>query len=283
MKLVLIPAGKFTMGSPEAERKDDLAVALKEGKDEQQHEVEISKPFYLGVYEVTQKQFKEVMGYHTSCFSTDGKGKEGIQYGKGTNTAQPAGGKDTVKGMNTDDFPVEQVNWEEATEFCKKLTELAAEKKTGLTYRLPTEAEWEYASRGGATSSSPFNINGKPSNSLASNQANFNGNSPFDGAANGPNLNRPCKVGSYKPNGFGLFDMHGNVWEWCADWYGRDYYTKSPRIDPPGPREGSSRVMRGGSWAHPGRLCRSAIRNSREPGHQYYFIGFRVAAVQSQK
>jgi formylglycine-generating enzyme required for sulfatase activity len=268
MKLVLIPAGKFKMGSPKDEKD-------REG-DEQQHEIQITKAFYLGAYEVTQKQFKQVMGYNPSYFSTDGKGKEGVKY-----LVAPAGGKDKVKGLNTDDFPVENVSWEEATEFCKKLTALAAEKKKGLKYRLPTEAEWEYSCRGGARSSKPFNVESKPSNSLSSKQANFNGNYPYGGADKGPYLDRTCKVGSYKPNGFGLHDMHGNVWEWCSDEYAQGYYAKSPRRDPPGPSDGLGRVARGGSWYYSGANCRSAHRGAAEPAARISYGGFRVAAVPS--
>jgi formylglycine-generating enzyme required for sulfatase activity len=108
------------------------------------------------------------------------------------------------------------------------LSELPAEKRAGRKYRLPSEAEVEYACRGGAPSYQVFHIG----NSLSSMQANFNGNAPYGGAAKGPDLGRTCKVGSYKPNRFGLYDMHGNVWEWCSDWYGGDYYGKSPRRAP---------------------------------------------------
>src|ERR1051326_4794632 len=123
MKLVLIPAGKFKMGSPKEEQGRDA--------EEEQHAVEITKPFYLGVYEVTQKQYREVMGSNPSYFSKDGK------YA------------DKVKGLDTDDFPVDGVSWEDAQDFCKKPSARAGEKKIGLKYRLPTEAEWEYSCREG--------------------------------------------------------------------------------------------------------------------------------------
>jgi formylglycine-generating enzyme required for sulfatase activity len=245
MKLVLIPKGKFKMGSPEDEKDRST--------DEKQHDVEITRPFCLGIYTVTQKQYKEVMGENPSWFSAMGAGK------------------DDVKGLDTDDFPVETVSWHDAKRFCEKLSDLPAEKRRGRTYRLPTEAEWEYACRGGAHSSNPFHF-GK---SLSSRQANFDGNHPYGGADKGPYLERTCKVGSYDPNKFGLHDMHGNVWQWCADWYAKDYYEKSPKKDPKGPASGTVRVVRGGSWRGVGWLCRAAFRLHVVPDGRC--IGFRVA------
>src|SRR5262249_726304 len=180
---------------------------------EKEHAVEITKGFYLGTYEVTQKQFKAVMGYNPSYFSRDGKRRASdtdFSY-------KPTGGKDKVKGLDTDGFPVEQVAWGDQQEFIKKLSSLPEEKKNGHQYRLPTEAEWEYACRGGATVKTTFQFG----NTLSSSQANFDGNHPhpYGGGTKGKYLERTCKVGSYKPNKFGLYDMHGNVAEWCADWY----------------------------------------------------------------
>jgi formylglycine-generating enzyme required for sulfatase activity len=247
MKLVLIPRGKFKMGSPKGEknRKDD----------EEQHDVEITRPLYLGVYTVTQKQYKEVMGENPSWFSATGRAK------------------DKVKGLDTDDFPVEWVSWHDAKRFCDKLSQLEKERRAKRTYRLPTEAEWEYACRGGASSSTPFHY-GK---SLSSRQANINGNYPYGGAAKGPFLGRTCKVGSYNPNQFGLHEMHGNVWQWCADWHAKDYYKNSPAKDPQGPDGGTHRVRRGGSWSAYGRYCRAADRNVGVPGYRNGNLGFRVA------
>jgi formylglycine-generating enzyme required for sulfatase activity len=185
--------------------------------------------------------------------------------------------KDRVKGMDTDDFPLEGQSWEGAVEFCNKLSALPAEKRAGRKYRLPTEAEWEYACRGGATSSTPFHFG----NSLSSSQANFNGSYPFGGAAKGPFLLRPCKVGNYTKNAFGLYDMHGNVAEWCSDWYDKDYYEKSPRRDPQGPAKGRFRVHRGGSYGEydGGRACRSAYRGIVGSACE---VGIRVALVPSE-
>jgi formylglycine-generating enzyme required for sulfatase activity len=254
MKMVRIPKGKFTMGSP-ADEKDRKA---DEGP---QHEVEVSE-FFLGAHEVTQAEYEKVMGTNPSYFSAGG------------------GGKDKVKGMDTSRFPVERVSWEEAMEFCKKLNEMADRKKpAGWAYRLPREAEWEYACRGGASSYQTFHFG----NSLSSSQANFDGNRPYGGAAKGDFLGRTCKVGSYEKNGFGLFDMHGNVWEWCADWYDPDYYKRSPRLDPAGPSTTPGRVVRGGSWNFNGGHCRSASRDRCTPGLRLNGIGFRVALVPSSR
>jgi formylglycine-generating enzyme required for sulfatase activity len=250
MQLVRIPRGTFLMGSPAGE--------IGHSKDEEQHTVEITRDFYLAVHEVTQAQYRQVMGKNPSWFSAAG------------------GGKDRVKDMDTDDFPVENVSYEDAVEFCKKLSALPSEKRAGRKYRLPTEAEWEYACRGGAASSE-FHFG----SSLSSKQANFNGNYPYGGAAKDDNLGRPCKVSQYPKNGFGLFDMHGNVWEWCADWYDADYYGKSPRHDPQGPSEGSERVNRGGGWNNYGQVCRSARRFRSRPGDRRTILGFRAAQLPS--
>jgi formylglycine-generating enzyme required for sulfatase activity/serine/threonine protein kinase len=260
MKVVRIPAGRFLMGSPNGEKD--------RSDDEEQHEVEISKPFWLGIHEVTQKQFQSVMGYNPSYFSRNGAGKRGARY---PSSSPPAGGKNAAP-EDTSDFPVENVSWEEAKEFCEKLTQ---KEGGGRTYRLPTEAEWEYACRGGAPSYQVFHFG----DSLSSRQANFDGGAPYGGATKGPYLKRTCKVGSYEPNRFGLFDMHGNVREWCSDWYARDYYGRSRRTDPPGAPGGDFRVVRGGSWYNVGGCCRSAYRINDGPTSRGNHLGFRVALV----
>jgi formylglycine-generating enzyme required for sulfatase activity len=203
MKLVYVEPGKFTMGSPKEEKG--------QGRDELQHEVEITKGFWMGAFEVTQEEYEKVMGKNPAFF----KGKR---------------------------LPVEQVSWEGAMEFCKQLS-----KKARKTFDLPTEAEWEYACRAGSKEKFHYG------NSLSSKQANIADKAPF--------LDKTTKVGPYKPNAFGLYDMHGNVEEWCKDWYEKDYSCKeSPLRDPQGPKAGKARVARGGSWGVSAGYCRSANR-----------------------
>jgi formylglycine-generating enzyme required for sulfatase activity len=237
MTLAYIPAGTFRMGSPSSE--------LERGDDEgPQHEVTFTRPFYMGIYPVTQGQFQAVMGHNPAYFN-----------------AAKGGGPD---------FPVENVSWEDACAFCDKLSSLPAERSAGRTYRLPTEAEWEYACRAGIPM--PFSSG----LSVSSREANFNGNYPYGQADRGPFLERTTKVGSYPPNPFGLFDMHGNVWEWCADYYHPNFYKNSPRYDPQGPPDGSLRVVRGGSCYNIGRFCRATYRFGITPGNRDIDVGLRV-------
>jgi len=243
MKLVKIPAGTFTMGSPVSEKERQTK--------ESQHEVEITRSFYMGIYEVTQEEYEKGMKTpNPSFFSAAGNGKANVQ------------------GMETKRFPVEQVSWTDAVEFCRKLSELPAEKQAGRVYRLPTEAEWEYACRAGTTT--VFHCGDR----LSATQANFNGGTPYGGGAKGPFLERTTTVGSYAPNAFGLYDMHGNVSEWCADWYGD--YPKDSQKDPQGPQNGQSRVLRGGTWLLYGVHCRAAFRFYFDTGRGVRGVGFRV-------
>jgi uncharacterized protein (TIGR02996 family) len=235
MELVRVPAGEFRMGSPESE--------ASRSEDEALHTVSLSRPFYLGVYTVTQSQFAKVMGGHPSHFTQERGG--GIFH------------------------PVDSVTWAEAVEFCERLSARAAERHAGRTYRLPTEAEWEHACRAGTTTA--FHHGDR----LSSFTANFDGNYPY-GARQGPYLARPAPVGSYKPNAFGLYDMHGNVWEWCSDWFKRNYYRRSLYRDPEGPARGRMRVLRGGAWYHGGTPCRSAFRYRENPDERSDHNGFRV-------
>jgi sulfatase modifying factor 1 len=227
MQFALIPAGEFQMGSPQSETHRD--------NDESQHRVRITKPFYLGVYEVTQAEYEKVMGTNPSDF-------------------------------NGATLPVENVSWEDATAFCRKLSE-----KEGKTYRLPTEAEWEYACRAGTTT--PFSF----ASGLNGTQANCDGNYPYGTETKGPYKEQTVPVGSYAPNAFGLYDMHGNVWEWCQDWYDKDYYQGWPTDDPQGPPTASYRVYRGGGWCNYLRRCRAAYRDWCSPSYLHDSLGFRVA------
>ena len=239
MRLTLIPPGEFQMGSPagEADRYDD----------ETQHRVRITEPFLLGVYEVTQAEWEKVMGSNPSWFS------------------QAGGGADRVSGQNTSRFPVETVSWEDSTEFCRRLS-----VREGRTYRLPTEAEWEYACRAGTTT--PFHFG----STLNGTQANVDGNYPYGTSEKGPYLQRTTQVGSYSANAFGLYDMTGNVYEWCQDGYDETFYGKSPVDNPSNnPKEGV-RVLRGGSWYYIARNSRSAVRYWNTPSNRDDYIGLRV-------
>jgi len=247
MKLQLILPGEFMMGSLESEEDRD--------DDEYQHRVRITKRFYLGAYEVTQAQYEQVMGTNPSYFLPED------------------GGADEVSGMDTSRFPVELVSWEDAVGFCRKLSALPGERSAGRVYRLPTEAEWEYACRAGTAT--PFHFG----TALNGREANCIGDYPYGTESKGPDLGRPTTVGSYRSNGFGLYDMHGNVWEWCQDWYGEDYYRESPVEDPTGPTTGSHRVVRGGGWGNGAGFCRSAMRRWGTAGVRSNYDGFRVALV----
>ncbi|MBY0228691.1 MAG: SUMF1/EgtB/PvdO family nonheme iron enzyme [Gemmataceae bacterium] len=265
LKLVRIPSGEFMMGS---DRKIDAGSFASEWP---RHAVKITRPFHLGVHEVTQGQFLKVMGY-TSFFSTDGTGRKGVEY---HHTSLPAGGKGSVAGWpSTDDLPVENVTWDEAVEFCAKLAALPEEKAAGRSYRLPTEAEWEYACRGGATSYEPYHFGRQ----LNGRQANCDGKRPWGTKTKGPSLGRTTTVGAYPANAWGLHDMHGNVWEWCADWYTPAGYASGAKTDPRGPESGAEHTIRGGGWTQDARGCRSAARFGA-PNLPYKDRGFRVVLV----
>lgn len=243
MELILIPPGRFLMGSPFSEpyhSPDEGPV----------HEVEITRPFYLGRFPVTQEEFEFVMGRNPSHFASLGL------------LADYRLAEDTRR------FPVDTVDYQDAERFCQRLSALHPELHARRRYRLPTEAEWEYACRGGT--SSAFYVGEQ----LSSHHANFDGNYPYGQAPRHLYLKRTCAVGRYPPNPFGLYDLYGNVWEWCSDWYDEHYYARSPRADPQGPLDGDTHVLRGGSWIDPGWHCRSADRSHLEALH---FVGFRVA------
>jgi formylglycine-generating enzyme required for sulfatase activity len=233
MKFVPLPKATFYMGWDEKKK------GVK---------TEIKEDFEMAVHTVTQGQWQEVMGSNPSVYSR-----------KGFHAAAVADITDEELKL----FPVEDVSWNDVQEFIRKLNE--KENGSGWLYRLPSEAEWEYACRGGATSeeecSNHFYFE-KPTNDLSSEQANFDGSEPFGKAPKGKYLARPTRVGAYPPNRLGLCDMHGNVGQWCADFAAGDH-----------------RVQRGGSWASYGSGCQAARRVSESPRSRSIRIGFRLARV----
>jgi formylglycine-generating enzyme required for sulfatase activity len=228
MDLVLIPNGKFTMGWPKAD------LRLGENDDRDEHEVEITKAFYLGKYEVTKGEFAAFV--RATSWANAGTGA-------------------------TDRHPVENVNCEDALAFCKWLSQLEGQK-----YRLPTEAEWEYSCHAGSNKRFCFGDN---EDHELDQYAWYHGTDPE---------HKTHAVGQKKPNAWGLYDMHGNVWEWCQDRYSADYYKKSPRQDPQGPAAGIERVMRGGSCFNEANYCSAIFRNS-VPSRRDFAIGFRVVCM----
>ncbi|GBU27110.1 hypothetical protein R84B8_00633 [Treponema sp. R8-4-B8] len=267
IEMVSIPAGTFTMGSPANEPNHY--------SEETQHSVTLSG-FSMSKYQVTQKQYQAVMGA--------GEDRSDNTYGKG------------------DNYPIYSVNWYDAIVFCNKLSVMegldpvysiggstdpanwgaiptssnstwnsAVMDRSKNGYRLPTEAEWEYACRAGTIT--PFNTG----DNITTDQANYNGNYPYNGNAAGIYREKTTPVGSFAANAWGLYDMHGNVWEWCWDWYSSSYYSSSPTNDPSGASSGSYRVFRGGSWSNGGEYLRSAGRFSLGPSGRDCTFGFRLA------
>ncbi len=225
MELAWIPAGSFLMGYP-ADETARLAI-------ETQHRVTLTKGFLVGVYLVTQAQWRAVMGDNPSYFEGD-------------------------------DRPVEMVSWEDCQEFCKQLNLKAGR----AAYRLPTEAEWEYACRAGTTT--PFSFG----ETVSPEQVNYDGHHPYGKGRKGQYRQQTTPVGSFPANAWGLYDMHGNVWEWCQDWYGP--YPQNNSTDPQGSINGKARVLRGGSWVDGASYCHAAYRGRFEPGSRDQSFGFRV-------
>jgi formylglycine-generating enzyme required for sulfatase activity len=295
MKLVLVPAGEFLMGSDESP--ESLAKAFpqydperfaKLGDEGPVHKVRITKPFFMGQHEVTVGQWRkylEASGY-TPESEADGTG--GYGYNPDYDAAKTERG-DAFEGRDpkyswknpgfkqTDDHPVTNVTWNDAVALCRWLSE-----KEGKRYRLPTEAEWEYACRAGTRTR--YSSGDDPA-SLATVANVFDADAKRNWtkwmwdkfaleAHDGFEFTAP--VGSFKPNAFGLYDMHGNVWEWCADFHSDTYYAESPENDPPGPATGKVRVRRGGSWHTWPFYARSSFRNWNSPRTRYTLVGMRV-------
>jgi formylglycine-generating enzyme required for sulfatase activity len=265
MKLVLIPPGEFMMGSPKELIEEELKAHAGDTwytehlpGEGPQHRVRITKPFYLGTYLVTQGEYQRVMGVNPSEFSATGKGK--------------------VAGQDTKRFPVECVSWDDAVEFCRKLSEIPEEKAAGRTYLLPSEARWEYACRAGSTGRYGFS---SVRNAIAKEyeEKTLSDYGWFSDNAGG----MPHPVGLKRASGWGLYDMQGNVFEWCQDWYDVGYYAQTPVDDPTGPVGGSGRVNRGGGWHQTAWYCRSARRIRRSPGSWAGDLGFRASLVLADK
>ncbi len=254
LEMVLIPAGTFMMGSPEseAERRDD----------ETQHQVTISKPFYLGKYPVTQAQWQQVMGNNMCAPSASDI--VAITQAQWQHMMRNIPSVFKSEGL----WPVQNVSWDDTQAFCLKLKEI-----TQASFCIPTEAQWEYACRAGTTT--PFHFGCE----LNGRQANCNGDLPYGTATEEPWLNETSPVGMYPANAWGLYDMHGNVSEWCSDWYG-DFPSGSV-TDPNGPATGSGRVYRGGGWNSFAVHCRSANRCRLVPSDRFSALGFRVALSSS--
>lgn len=269
LKMVRIPDGSFVMGESTG-LEDERPV----------HQVTISRPFYLGKHEVTVAQFRRFVeatryvtdaergvGFH-GAFGWDGETKQfkmnSTYSWRNTGFAQ------------SDNHPVVNVSWNDAVEFCKWLS-----RKEGATYRLPTEAEWEYACRAGTVTSYSHGNDPEGATKVgnvadAAFAAQFPGQKGDVDASDGYAYTAPA--GSFSPNPFGLFDMHGNVWEWCADWYDAEYYARSPTNDPVGPATGEERTYRGGGWFNCARGFRSSSRSGGLPENRHLTLGFRVAA-----
>lgn len=240
MELSYIPPGDFIMGRP------DQGFDNKVPSETPPHQVRITRPYYMGSYEVTQEQYRRLMLANPSWHD-------------------PSRGLKGITSQDTGRMPVEHVSWEDAAEFCWRLSALPEEVRLGHAYRLPTEAEWEYACRAG--DDQPHVREPEPS--------------VVTGENIGEHLKTPLNimaVGSYAPNPFGLYDMRGNVFEWCSDWFERDYYLHSPTDDPQGPNSGFLRVVRGADWLFTGEGCLINRRVS-PPWTSSAFLGFRVVAT----
>ena len=272
-KLRFIPAGEFLMGSPDIDKDA-------EDDEKPQQRVRITRPFYLGMTEVTRGQFRRFVddaGYQTEA-EKDGKGGSGWNEEAKNFEQDPRYTWQNPGFEQTDEHPVVNVSWNDAVAFCQWLS-----RKEGKTYRLPTEAEWEYACRAGTTTRYQC---GEDPEGLAAvgNVADGTAREKFPdwaaiGARDGYVFTAP--VGRYTPNARGLLDMHGNVWEWCSDWYEKDYYGRSAAEDPRGSGPASLRVLRGGGWYPEPRVARSANRNAFVPGLRYVNVGFRLARDES--
>jgi formylglycine-generating enzyme len=225
---------------------------------------------------VTVGEFRKFV--EATNYKTDAENGDGSYVFDGTTTPKKAGinwrygASGSVRPQSEENHPVVHVSWNDAVEYCRWLSE-----KKGKSYRLPTEAEWEYACRAG--SRTPFNTG----DNITTSQANYNGHNPYNNNPRGVLRQNTVPVDSFAPNAWGLYNMHGNVYEWCSDWYSETYYDECKAngtvINPAGPAIGSYRVLRGGGWGYDAANCRSAFRNRIYPDYRDNFIGFRVVFV----
>jgi formylglycine-generating enzyme required for sulfatase activity len=295
MRLVRIPAGDFLMGAEEDREAIRRAFPYADPallpRETPRHRVRITKPFYMGATEVTLGQFMTfVRETHFKVDAEDGKPMTG--YDKDGKTIESAAFRPWAPGYPTaDDHPVGYVSWNDAVAFLAWLS-----KREGRRYRLPTEAEWEYACRAGTSTryscgNDPEQLIGFANAADADRAALFPGKlvDLFDGSGHKTDAKVPypflegrdgyawtAPVGSFRPNRFGLHDMHGNSWEWCADWFGEDYYRASPVDDPQGPATGEIRVSRGGAFDNAPFSLRCARRDGGTPASHDNHDGFRV-------
>jgi formylglycine-generating enzyme len=274
MKLALIPAGEFMMGNGH-EADDEVALRLRYGlnmpasavlDEYPQHRVRITRPFYMGTMHVTRGQFRqfvEATGFKTEAEAGENPGASGWDP-KISGFRYDAKFSWRDMGLDqTDEHPVLCVSWNDAVAFCKWLSQ-----KEGKTYRLPTEAEWEYACRAGTTTR--YWCGEDPEGVVQA--GNLADGTMLEKYPTWTNVVKAkdgyiftAPEGSFKPNAFGLYDMHGNGWQWCSDWYDEYYYSRSPVDDPTGPDSGKDRVMRGGSWNSMPGSGHSAYRNKLPP------------------
>lgn len=300
MKLVLIPAGEFQMGNNETP--DQLAIAYPQYDRERltslfdeapAHKVQITRPFYLGMHEVTIGQFKKYLDLsgavpESISDKTGGYGYNPQYDPKNSKRGDAFEGRDPkYSWQNTgfpqgDDHPVLNVTWNDADQMCKWLSQ-----REGKKYRLPTEAEWEYACRAGTETRYH---NGQDPESLIQVANTFDS----DSEKNWPQWKQyalskkdgfafTAPVGTFAPNAFGVYDMHGNAWEWCTDYHSDTYYAESPIQDPTGPKEGSVRVRRGGSWHTWSFYARSSYRNWNDETTRYTLVGMRLVCESDRQ
>ncbi len=288
MKVVLIPAGEFSMGSGESAEESaaffnkffgtHVFTPAMYTDEHPQHRVRITRPFYLGAHNVTRGQFRKFVA--DTNYRTDAERGVGLKGAEGWDSEKKSLRRDenwswrNAGFAQTDNHPVVNVSWNDAMEFCRWLS-----RRDRSVYRLPTEAEWEYSCRAGTTTR--YSCGDDPNKLVevanvadATAKANVPGLGGALGVSDGFAFTSP--VGSFRPNRFGVYDMHGNAWQWCSDRYGPRFYATSSVNDPDGPDSGGARVYRGGSWLDGASYVRSASRGHNSPDYRSNMTSFRV-------